>query len=359
MNEEFVMWGGYGGHNLGDEAILWAMSRLLRKLSPGSIQNVFVRSELSTQVAEQYKRWDITPVRFGSWASLKVLSRARLIVGGGQLLDDTLSLWPVGWTSLVLIANAIFRKRPLILCIGAETVHRKITRIVAKGSYSLARVCSCRDPESLEAVRELGLPTGKIVATRDVVFSTKRGLLPSRQRKVTSVARIALVVAHDPQRTPSKANFFSELGREVADLGCEVCFVAHDLRMEYDYGLLLDLEREYANDPRVTTSRPMLVDEVLQVYADCDAVISSRMHPLILASLVGTLPIAILGTAKVQSLVNALGLPVVSRADSSASRGKKISSFLSDKLSYLQAIEASMAGFGPIVEATTAQALVI
>jgi polysaccharide pyruvyl transferase WcaK-like protein len=359
MNEEFVMWGGYGGHNLGDEAILWAMSRLLRKLSPGCIQNVFVRSQLSTHVVEQYKRWDITPIRFGSRSSLKVLSRARLIVGGGQLLDDTLSLWPVGWTSLVLIANAIFRKRPLILCIGAEAVHRKITRFVARRTYSLACVCSCRDSESLEAVRKLGLATNKIVATRDVVFSTERGLLPSRKRKATSVARIVLVVAHDPQRTPGKANFFSELGQEVASLGCEVCFVAHDLRTEYDYGLLLDLEREYVNDPRITISKPTLVDEVLQVYADCDAVISSRMHPLILASLVGTLPIAILGTAKVQSLVNAVGLPAVNRADSATIRGEKISSFLSNKRSYLETIEACVAGFAPIVEATTAQALVM
>jgi polysaccharide pyruvyl transferase WcaK-like protein len=315
-----------------------------------------VRSQISDPVVEQYKRWGVTPVRFGSLASLKLLRRARLVVGGGQLLDDTLSAWPVGWTSLVLVANAVSGRRPLILCIGAEPINRKVTALVARLCYSLSEVCSCRDPESLEIAKSLGLK--RVVATRDVVFSLDRTLLPERKTKANGVPRIALALAHDPQRTPGKANYFSELAKEIVNAGCEVCFVAHDLRLEYDYGLLLDLEREFENDPRVTISKPRSVEEVLQVYADSDAVVSGRMHPLILASLVRSLPIAISGTAKVKSLIKALGLPAIDRSERQGAKVDNILSFLSRKESYMRAIDDRIAEFAPVVEATTAQALI-
>lgn len=358
MTEEFAVWGGYGGHNLGDEAILWSMSRLLSKLRPGSSQSVLVRSQISEQVARQYELWGVKAVRFGSISSLRLLTRARLIVGGGQLLDDTLSAWPVGWTSLVLLMNAFAGKRPLILCIGAEPIKRKITAFIAKHFYSLAQVCSCRDLETLQVVQELGLPASKVVASRDVVFSLDRSLLPRRTRKDTLTERITLVLAHDPQRTPGKANYFGELVSEILSVGYEVSLVAHDLRVEYDYGLLLDLEKEFAGDARVTVCKPAFVDEALDIYANSDAVVSSRMHPLILASLVETLPIAIRSTAKVKSLIEALGLPSLDKSAGDGMRAKSILAALTRREPYLRSIKAQIAEFAPVVESTTANALI-
>lgn len=357
MNEEFVIWGGYGGHNLGDEAILWSLSRLLKKLRPNAVQSVLVRAPVSALVAKQYEIWGVGIVRLGSLSSLRLLARARLIVGGGQLLDDTLSAWPVGWTSLVLFANAVARKQPLILCIGAEPIKRKITAFVARLFYSLARVCSCRDQESLEVVRSLGLPANKVVASRDVVFSLEREVLPARTRDGNPVQRVTLVLSHDPQRAPGKLDYFSELATEFLEAGCEVSFIAHDLRVEYDYGLLLGLEKEFGNHSRVTICKPKLVGEVLEVYANSDAVVSARMHPLILASLVRALPIAIRGTAKVKSLIDVLGLPSLDSATGKKVRGRSMLTTLSQKETYLRAIEERFAEFGPLVEATTAEAL--
>lgn len=358
MDEEFVIWGGYGGHNLGDEAILWSMSRLLKKLRPNAAQSVLVRTPVSAQVAKQYELWGVDIVRFGTVSSLRLLTRARLIVGGGQLLDDTFSAWPVGWTSLVLSINAAAGMQPLILCIGAEPIKRKITAFIAKLFYSLARVCSCRDQESLEVVRNLGLPADRLVASRDVVFSLDRALLPKRTRSDNHVTRVTLVLAHDPQRTPGKSDYFSELATEFLEAGCEVSIVAHDLRVEYDYGLLLSLEQEFARHSQVTICNPRLVGESLEIYANSDAVVSGRMHPLILASLVRTLPIAIRGTGKVNSLIGALGLPALERSGGKNVRARSALAALSQKDFYMRLIQERFAEFGTLVESTTADALI-
>src|SRR5271156_57319 len=144
MAEDFIIWGANGGHNLGDEAILWAVSRLLRRLRPKARLFVIVQQELSATTAELYARWDLVVVKAGSFRCLSALRSARLIVGGGQLVDDKTLGWPVGWTSIFLLANRVLGQKPLILCIGAEPIRRRLTVGLVKSIYSLATVCGCR-----------------------------------------------------------------------------------------------------------------------------------------------------------------------------------------------------------------------
>lgn len=353
----FVLWGGYGGHNLGDEAILRAMSDLLRKLRPKAKQYVIVRQEISAKTSESYVRWDIELVKAGSLRCLQVLRSARLVVGGGQLVDDKTLGWPVGWTSLFVLANRMLGQKPIILCIGAEPIRRRLTVGLVKYIYSLASVCTCRDAETADILRAAGVPSAKVWSAKDAVFALDRNSLPVRPAR-NAAPKIAILIAKDSNRLPESIERLDLLVDALLRNGFRVQLVAHDLREEYDLGALRAFQVKYRTEPNVITQNAGTVEEILEIYSQCDAVISARMHPLILSSLVGALPIAIARTNKVRALVENLGVPVLILDDDPESQTVQIAGLLAHREQYSQVINQRSREFGEAVEAACAEALI-
>jgi polysaccharide pyruvyl transferase WcaK-like protein len=358
MPEAFVFWGGYGGRNLGDEAILWSLSRLIRKLRPTAKLYVLVRGEISAQTSAAYAEWKLEVIGVGLLPCLKILRNARLIVGGGQLVDDKGLVWPVGWTSLFLVVNRVLGHRPLILFVGAEPVARRLTRYLVRFAYSLAQVCVCRDADSAGVLQAIGLPAAKLWCGKDVVFSINPEVIPTRGFSESASPKVAVLVAKDVNQLSE--NMTARLRLLVTTLiqsGINVTLVAHDLRRAYDLGALLSLETKYKDEPRVSSCGAKTVQSVLQLYSQCDAVISARMHPLILASLVGALPIAIVNTRKVRSLVQLLGVPTLDLSDGPERQLACVSEILAKRERYTQDIRKRCRVFGLAVEEMAAKAL--
>lgn len=359
MTNSFVIWGGYGGHNLGDEAILWALSRQLRKLEPTARQYVLVPRGVSKEVKAQYDSWEIEVVSGPLPVSLQILRKARLIVGGGQMVDDTSLGWPVGWSSLFLLINWIFGRKPLVTCIGAEKLNRKLPRLLVKHIYSLAQVCTCRDPESSEILKDAGIGETKVRTTRDVVFSLDRTLLPQwKESEAGTHPRVAMLIAYDPKRIRETNTRTVQLIDALLNSGITVQLVAHDLRAEYDLQALAEIEAKYKDRPGVSTASAQTVEDVLNIYSRTDAVISGRMHPLILASLAGTLPIAFGGKAKVQSLLAMSGIPALT-AGTPEEQAAQVRHLTAQRSQILPKIAEVVADFRMIVERSMAQALTL
>src|SRR5581483_7472820 len=212
---DFLIWGAYGGHNFGDEAILRAVSQQLRRVRPGARQFVIILGKLSPAIAEEYRAAGLEPVPFFSFGCLKLLGSAQLIAGGGQLLDDSSLGWPAGYTSVLLTLNRMFRNRPVLLCIGANPVRRALVRAMVRFAYSLAAKCTCRDEDSAAVLLSCGVPDAKVRVTRDVVFSLAPHQLP---RLATSPDRkqVAIAVCHDPKRKRGDASIIASLARSLA-----------------------------------------------------------------------------------------------------------------------------------------------
>jgi len=359
VTNSFVIWGGYGGHNLGDEAILWALSRQLRRLEPTARQYVLVPHGVSKGVKAQYDAWQIEVVSGPLPVSLQILRKARLVVGGGQMVDDTSLGWPVGWSSLFLLINWFFGKKPLVTCIGAEKLNRKLPRLLVKHIYSLAQVCTCRDPESSEVLKDAGIRETKVRTTRDVVFSLDRTLLPQwKESEAGTHPRVAMLIAYDPKRIRETNTRTVQLIDALLNSRITVQLVAHDLRAEYDLHALAEIEAKYKNHPGVSTASAQTVDDVLNIYSRTDAVISGRMHPLILASLAGTLPIAFGGKAKVQSLLAMSGIPALT-AGTPEEQAAQVRNLNAQRSQILPKIAEVVADFRAIVERSMAQALTL
>ena len=233
MAKRFVFWGGYGGNNLGDEAILWSLSQLLRRFEPTASQYILIPDGVPAHIEAQYRSWQIEIIKGRMPGCLDILRTARLVVGGGQMVDDTTLGWPVGWSSLFITINAFFGQKPLVLCIGAEPLRHALPRFLVHHMYGLAQVCTCRDDESTQVLRDAGISPQKIWTTRDVVFSLDRNLVP--QYKVTnSTTTLAMVIGYDPNRVLDTIPRYTKLIDALLERDINIELVAHDLRADYD-----------------------------------------------------------------------------------------------------------------------------
>ncbi len=357
MTQQYVFWGGYAGNNLGDEAILWAMSRLIRTLDPTAAQHVFLPDGVTPAVAEVYRRWNIHVVSGPLLRCLDIFRHARLIVGGGQMIDDRSLGWPVGWSSLFLTASHLCGQRPLVLCVGAEALTRPLPRLLVHYAYGLAEIITCRDEESSAAVRATGVSADRVWTTRDVVFSLDRATLPQWTASSSNGSTLAVVVAHDPARVQEDLARYVRLVAGLRALGFTVELVAHDLRPAYDLHALAVVKSSFALDEAVALAQATTTDDVFALYARVDAVISARMHPLIMGTLAGTLPIAFGGKAKVRSLLTISGMPSIEPTGEASALGPQVQAVLGQRQHLLPQLAATVASFRRDVEDTTARAL--
>jgi polysaccharide pyruvyl transferase WcaK-like protein len=234
-----------------------------------------------------------------------------------------------------------------------------LPRMLVRHIYSLAQVCTCRDVESTEVLRRAGISEKKLLTTRDVVFSLDRALLP--QWKVSEASthpKVAVLIAYDPKRIRETTTRSVQLIDALLSAGIAVQLVAHDLRAEYDLHALAEIAARYKDHPGVTTAKAQTVDDVLTIYSQTDAVISGRMHPLILASLAGTLPIAFGGKAKVQSLLTMSGIPALGPG-TPEEQAAQVQLFIAQKLNILPKIADVIADFRANVEGSMAKALTL
>ena len=357
MARRYVFWGGYGGNNLGDEAILWAMSRLIHRLDPAAEQHVFIPSGVSEAVRAQYAAWDIHVVSGPLLRCFAIFRHARLIVGGGQMIDDSSHGWPVGWSSLFLTANRLCGYRPVVLCVGAEQLTKPLPRFLVRRAYGLAEVITCRDEEASAAVRDTGVPASKVWTTRDVVFSLDRAALPPRSATSGSPRSVAVVVAYDPARVQEDISRYTRLVNGLRNRGFAVELVAHDLRPAYDVQAVREVKAAFPEDSGVRVAPAATVGDVCAIYARVDAVLSARMHPLIMGLLAGTLPVAFGGKAKVKSLLAIAGIPAIAPEGDPLELASRFEAILAERETLLPRLAETADDFRRTVEDTTARAL--
>ena len=273
------------------------------------------------------------------------------------MIDDRSLGWPVGWSSLFLTASHLCGERPLVLCVGAEALTRPLPRFLVHHAYGLAEVITCRDEERSAAVRATGVPADQVWTTRDVVFSLDRSILPQWTPASSNGNTLAVVVAYDPARVQEDLARYVRLVTGLRALGFIVELVAHDLRPAYDLHALAVVKASFASDEAVRLAHATTTDDVFTLYARVDAVVSARMHPLIMGALAGTLPIAFGGKAKVRSLLTISGIPAIEPTGEAAALGSQVQSVLSRRHDLLPQLATTIAGFRRNVEDTTARAL--
>lgn len=316
-----VIHGGYGKNNLGDDALLHVIRGRVLAAFPDA--EIHVVCHGPQRVMERYRddaEGPVTSSHFKSVDTVRGALRSDLyIIGGGGIVNrinaysglmilkwldpkgkfQFLAALLAGWTGAFTLYYGI----------GAESFPDPVVRSLTRFALQRASVVSARDPRTIANLRELGVKRD-IVAVLDPALSLEpadpaladallreSGSVP-RDERTRSLVGLNFRWVGDP--AVDNDNTLSEavrLARELRERGCDVMFLPisqhpdKHLEDDLDFGRRL---RERLGAPEWFTllERYPHPAEYMALLGACDALVLSRLHAVILGTMMGV-PIAI------------------------------------------------------------------
>lgn len=317
----FVIHGGYGKNNMGDDAILHVIRGRVLAAFPNA--EVHVVCHGPERVVERYRTDPAGPVtssHFKSMTTVRAAMRSDVyIIGGGgivnrinaysgnmvfkaldpkgkfQFLASTLA----GWTGAFTLYYAI----------GAESFPDAVVRNLTRFALTRASVVSARDPRTMRNLIQIGVRR-EIVQVLDPALSLEpapadeadavlvgAGATPraGRTRPLVGINfRWVGDPAVDNDHTLAEA---VRLARRLDERGCDVVFLPisqhpdKHLEDDLDFGRRV---RDELGSPAWFAELERYPDPpvYMAVLGACDALVLSRLHAVILGTMMGV-PIAI------------------------------------------------------------------
>lgn len=296
---------GYQGFgNVGDEAILTGLEEVLPKdiaevmwVACGSAGPV-----VAFRGAARLPLPGLIPrLRF-----LRALARADvlLIAGGGLINDYWLTLIPryLLWTLLA----RVFGTRVVWWAIGVGPIRRRPWRWLASGMLRMAHFVTVRDPASSALLDRIAPSVARITVPDPAYFNPAPESISPR-------SGLAIIVRGPaPGDEPAMlqwARSIAELLREGGAIGEDVTLLT--MQTCFDAAAVEAVRAECgAHRVSVTKMASMASDPAaaIEQLASFEAVISARLHGLILASIAGTPCVPIVYDPKVAAAATQLGL---------------------------------------------------
>lgn len=316
-----VIHGGYGKNNMGDDAILHVIrGRVLDAFPNAEIHVVCHGPERVVARYADDERGAVTSSHFKSSTTVRAAVRADLyIIGGGGIVNrinaysgnmvfkaldpkgkfQFLAALLAGWTGGFTLYYAI----------GAESFPDAVVRNLTRFALKRASVVSARDPRTIANLREIGV-SREIVQVLDPALSleptpefeaepllVEAGAAPRAERTRPLVGvnfRWVGDPAVDNEHTLAEA---ARLARELDERGCDVIFLPisqhPDKHLEDDLDFGRRLRHELgAPEWFALLERYPHPAVFMALLGACDALVLSRLHAVILGTMMGV-PIAV------------------------------------------------------------------
>ena len=313
--------GHYGFQNLGDEAILAGMLRLLRQVSPAGRWVVVSGDPEDTLVRHgvpAVDRADIPAVLSSAYRSRMV------IVGGGGLLSDQWGFRPEhvlsreagdipGYLGPAFAAAAVGRP-VLVWGVGVGPFHSGRSRRWVKALAEVSSVFTVRTQADQSELESLGIVDSQVVG--DPAWLIKPDDLPPGVNEMLSSVARPLVALAPRSWGPSgvQAKREQELA-EALDIFCEknggsVVFVPmQELGSgEFDDRGCCERISEQMTANVYVVPPGLNPGQLVTVFGRCDLALNMRLHGTILAAMSRTPSVSVSYDPKVTRMVTELGL---------------------------------------------------
>lgn len=161
--------GYFGFDNAGDEAIFEAMVDHFRELEPG------VRLSALTAASATAERLGVQAVPRKHIPSVWNAMRRcdTFVLGGGGLFQDSTGRGSVIYYGGLLAMAAAAGKSSAIFCQGYGPVTGGLGRWLTRQAFRLPKIITIRDEESVEELRQLGVPSERIHLAADPALLMK------------------------------------------------------------------------------------------------------------------------------------------------------------------------------------------
>ena len=289
---KIVLSGYFGFNNAGDEAILYAMLKTLKKIDPELEITVLTHDPEKTQ--KQYAEMGIKIVnRWKIFEVIPALFRCDLLLsGGGSLFQDVSSSnSPLYYLGIILLAK-LFDKPVMIYAQGIGPLRKKRNRRLTSWILNAVNKITVRDQESKEDLIELGIQQ-EIIVTADAVLALntqeiegKRGqeILKRYELKREEGEKLLGVYLRPWEKNEYLLPLVEALNA-MLEKNWKIVFVP--MHFPGDIPVAKEAAHLLNNHQGIILREGYSPEELLSITKNFDLVVGMRLHSLIMAGVAG------------------------------------------------------------------------
>lgn len=298
--------GYYGYGNLGDDAILRAISQQL--FSTEHPVRLTVLSRRPRETARYYGHRAVQ--RFNPFAVYKALRASDVLIsGGGSLLQDKTSTRSLLYYLAVIWLAKKMKKPVFLYANGVGPLMQERNR---------KRVCKCidacdritlRDEPSLKELQAMGVSRLDVEITGDPVFLLK----PKGDQSTLSaygIAEGASIIGVSVRKLPRSEHFIHEVAllcdRLVSEDNKTIVFL---IMQESEDEAVSQQIRRSMTQPSYLIKTPGDPEAMLALIQEMELLVSMRLHTLVFAANVNVPVIGCVYDPKVSAMLDILGMP--------------------------------------------------
>ncbi len=283
---KIVISGYYGFANAGDEAMLTAIIKALRRTEKSVALTVISgRPELT---AARYRVSSIH--RFNFWKILLSLRSCDLLLsGGGSLLQDVTSKRSLLYYLFILALGIFLKKKVMLFAHGIGPIRSGVLRRLTKIICSRADLITVRDQDSLYELRRLGVPEDRVQLTADAVLTLPQENIIAGQELLQSfnVPREKMLIAISVRKWQEDDSYLLELAKAADVLVKE--YDAHIVLLPLQYPVDVEACRRLEHYMVQKKAGTVLeadcdTEQFLSLMGNFDLLIGMRLHALIFAA---------------------------------------------------------------------------
>ncbi|WP_432402364.1 polysaccharide pyruvyl transferase CsaB [Wukongibacter sp. M2B1] len=278
MKRVFIF-GYYGFKNLGDEAILSSLVKMIREQD--STTEICALS-YNTKYTENIHK--INGVSRNSFRDiLSAIKNSDLVIsGGGSLLQDVTSSRSLLYYLTIISIAKFFKKSVLFFCNGFGPIRNKHNRYLAKTIINKVDRIVLRDPKSKKLMEEIGV-TKQIEVTIDSTFSLegidKKKAMDILQNECIPTDKPLVGISVRPWYIDeSFIKTMTSLADYIASKGLSVVFVP--MQVSKDDEISRKIMDGMKNESYIL-KKEYPPEEILGIIGTLDIMIAMRLHALI------------------------------------------------------------------------------
>ena len=299
--------GYYGFGNLGDDAILHAISGMVRQL-PVQVD----LTVLSNSPPDTRRQYGLNAVpRYAPLELYRTLKNSDILIsGGGSLLQNKTSTRSLLYYLAVIRLAQLLKKPVVIYANGIGPLLGKTTRRLVRKAIDRCALVTLRDHQSLQELRSLGVTREDIHVTGDPAFTLKPTREPRTMFRELGIGDDAQVVGISVRNLPENGHFPEQFAglcdRLCIQLGKTIVFLV--MQESHDEAISRQI-MERMTSPAYLAKTPGDPGAMLSLIRDMDAVISMRLHTIIFAAQMQVPVVGCVYDPKVSAFLQMLELP--------------------------------------------------
>lgn len=328
MKRVFIF-GYYGFHNIGDEAILEAIVDEFREILPG-----IELTALSYNASETANRYQVKAVSRNRFIDVvKSIGQSDLVMsGGGSILQDVTSSRSLMYYLGIILLAKLLGKKVAFYGNGFGPIQRKTNRWLARLIINHVDLITVRDGESQQLMVEMGI-TKPIHVTADAAFTLNTNPDAVNREEAVKKERKVAISVRKWKNMQQYVPLLAACADSLAEQGYEIVMIPmqppSDTRISEDIVRLMKHPAKVINEGKTPK-------EMIATIAEMDFIIGMRLHSLIFSTMAKVPMIGLAYESKITSFLKLVKQPCAGNVETMTLEDLQgtVDEFIKNKVTY-------------------------